>query len=144
MPSEGVVFLSAITVIGGFVLLFPVVRALAARIRAQAEAPPGQLQAWREDILQELMVPDALAVFIPIVAIGGFFTLMIVRTISKAYTAKLQVGNQAGAAGEAKQEELAAALEELRREVAELAERVDFTERLLAKQHEGQKLAPPR
>jgi len=54
------------------------------------------------------------------------------------------VGNQAGAAGEAKQEELAAAVEELRREVAELAERVDFTERLLAKQHEGQKLAPPR
>src|SRR2546427_8812162 len=89
------------------------------------------------------MVPDALAVFIPIVAIGGFFTLMIVRTISKAYTAKLQVGNQAGAAGEAKQEELAAALEELRREVAGIAGRGDFYQRLLAQQHAGQKLAPP-
>src|SRR5438309_11378003 len=95
--------------------------------------------------ISPLSLHDALPIFfIPIVAIGGFFTLMIVRTISKAYTAKLQVGNQAGAAGEAKQEELVAALEELRREVAELAERVDFTERLLAKQHEGQKLAPPR
>jgi ribonuclease D len=90
------------------------------------------------------MNPDAMAVFIPIVAIGGFFALMIVRTLSKAYTAKLQAGSPPGAASEARHEELAAAVEELRREVAELAERVDFTERLLAKQHEGQKLAPPR
>ncbi len=97
------------------------------------------------------MNPEAVAVLIPIVAIGGFFGLMIVRTLSKAYTAKLQAGNQAGAGSEARQEELAATVEELRREVeelrrevAELAERVDFTERLLAKQHDGQKLAPPR
>jgi len=90
------------------------------------------------------MNPEAVAVLIPIVAIGGFFGLMIVRTLSKAYTAKLQAGNQAGAGSQARQEELAATVEELRREVAELAERVDFTERLLAKQHDGQKLAPPR
>jgi hypothetical protein len=90
------------------------------------------------------MNPEVVAVLIPIVAIGGFFALMIVRTLSKAYTAKLQVGNQAGAASESRQEELAAAVDELRREVAELAERVDFTERLLAKQPDGQKLAPPR
>src|SRR5207244_12928193 len=88
MPREGVVFLSAITVIGGFVLLFPVVRALAARIRAQAEAPPGQLQAWREDILQELR--------------------------------------------------------QVRHEVDELSERLDFAERLRAKQREGERLAPAR
>ncbi len=90
------------------------------------------------------MNPEAVAVLIPITAIGGFFGLMIVRTLSKAYTAKLQAGNQAGAGSQARQEELAATVEELRREVAELAERVDFTERLLAKQHEGPKLAPPR
>jgi cell division protein FtsB len=90
------------------------------------------------------MGPDTLAVFIPIVSIGGFFTFLIVRTISKAYTAKLQAGSQGGAGSEARQEELAATVEELRREVAELAERVDFTERLLAKQSDGQKLAPPR
>jgi len=89
------------------------------------------------------MPPDAVYALIPIVAIGGFFALMIVRTVSKAYTAKLQAGNPAGGAGEAKQEQLAAAVEDLRREVAELAERVDFTERLLAKQPAGQKLAPP-
>jgi hypothetical protein len=35
--------------------------------------------------------------------------------------------------GDAGQEDVRAALEQVRREVAELAERVDFTERLLAK-----------
>ena len=90
------------------------------------------------------MNPEALAVLIPIVAIGGFFTLMIVRTFTKAYTAKLQAGSQVGPALEARQEEVATALEQLRREVAELAERVDFTERLLAKNREGERLGPPR
>ena len=89
------------------------------------------------------MNPEAVAVLIPIVAIGGFFTLMIVRAFTKVYTAKLQAQGQVPGA-DARHEELAATVEELRREVAELAERVDFTERLLAKQHEGQKLAPPR
>src|SRR5436309_1483677 len=64
-----------------------------------------------------LMNPDAVAVLIPVVLFGGFFAWMIARTVSKAYTAKLQGGNQAGAAGVAKHEELAAGLEELRREV---------------------------
>jgi ubiquinone biosynthesis protein UbiJ len=35
-------------------------------------------------------------------------------------------------------------LEQVRLQVGELAERVDFTERLLAKQREGERLAPPR
>src|SRR2546422_430976 len=35
-------------------------------------------------------------------------------------------------------------LEAVRREVAELAERVDFAERLLAKHRESERLAPPR
>ena len=50
------------------------------------------------------MNPEALAVLIPIVAIGGFFALMIVRTFTKAYTAKLQAGSQVGPALEARQE----------------------------------------
>lgn len=90
------------------------------------------------------MNPDALAVLIPIILFGGFFSWLIVRTLSKAYTAKLQAGGETAPALEAKQEEQAEALEELRREVAELAERVDFTERLLAKARpdEAGKLAP--
>jgi hypothetical protein len=35
-------------------------------------------------------------------------------------------------------------MQELRQEVGELAERLDFTERLLAKQREAERLAPPR
>jgi len=89
------------------------------------------------------MNPEAVAVLIPIVAIGGFFTLMIVRSFTKMYTAKLQAERTAPGA-DAKHEELVAAVEDLRREVAELAERVDFTERLLAKGRDGEagKLGP--
>jgi len=89
------------------------------------------------------MNPEAMSVLIPIVAIGGFFTLMIVRAFTKVYTAKLQAQGQVPGA-DARHEELVAAVDELRREVAELAERVDFTERLLAKGREGEagKLGP--
>jgi len=89
------------------------------------------------------MNPEAIAVLIPITAIGGFFALMIVRTLSKVYTAKLQAQGHAPG-GDARHEELIATVEELRREVAELAERVDFTERLLAKTRDGEagKLGP--
>jgi hypothetical protein len=89
------------------------------------------------------MNPGTLGVLIPIVAIGGFFALMIARTVSKAYTAKLQAQHSALAG--AGQEEVLQAVEDLRREVAELAERVDFTERLLAKEtlsREGRKASP--
>src|SRR2546427_11923473 len=89
------------------------------------------------------MNPEAVAVLIPIVAIGGFFTLMIVRSFTKVYTAKLQAERTAPGA-DAKHEDLVAAVEDLRRGGAGLAGRGDFTGRLLAKQNHGQKLAPPR
>ena len=77
------------------------------------------------------MDPRVLAVLIPIVAIGGFFAWMIALAVSKAYMEKLRLQSR-GDAG-AGLEELRAALEQVRHEVAELSERVDFTERLLAK-----------
>ncbi len=78
MPPEGVAFLSAITIVGGFVLLYPVVRALAERIRGRSDAGVrDELHGLREDLGQEI--------------------------------------------------------QQVRREIAELSERVDFTERLLAK-----------
>ena len=88
------------------------------------------------------MDPRALAVLIPIGALGGFFGSVIAFILSRTYLAKLKAQSQAG--GAAAQEDVLAAVEELRREVAELAERVDFTERLLAKGREGEagKLAP--
>ena len=82
------------------------------------------------------MDTQQIAVLIPIVAIGGFFGWMIALTWSRAYQAKLKAQGQSVAG--AGQEETLAAIEEVRREVAELAERVDFTERLLAKTRDGE------
>src|SRR2546422_3495486 len=91
------------------------------------------------------MNPEAVAVLIPIVAIGGFFALMIVRTFTKAYTAKLQAGSQAGPAHEARQEEVAAALGELRGGGGGNAGSGEFFQRPLAQKLEGQRpRAPPR
>lgn len=89
------------------------------------------------------MNPDVVAVMIPVVAVGGFFSWMIARTLTGVYTARLQAQREA-AKGGAGQEQVLAAIEEVRREVAELAERVDFTERLLAKSRESDRLGPPR
>ena len=88
MPREAIAFLAVITVVGGFVLVYPIIRALAERLRPRSEAGKEELQALREDVVQEL--------------------------------------------------------QQMRREVAELGERMDFTERLLAKQREAERLAPPR
>ena len=88
------------------------------------------------------MDPRALAVLIPVIAIGGFFGTVITLILSRTYTAKLKAQSQAG--GGAAHDDVLAAVEELRREVAEVAERVDFTERLLAKGRDGDagKLGP--
>jgi len=84
------------------------------------------------------------ALLIPIVAVGGFFAWMIsLSPVGKAYAEKLR--GTKGAGGEAEgREEILEALDQVRHEVAELAERVDFAERLLAKQREGDRLSPPR
>ncbi|HYU28019.1 MAG TPA: hypothetical protein VEK83_03260 [Gemmatimonadales bacterium] len=79
MPPEGVAFLITLTIIGSTVLLFPLVRALAERIRSK-NVDAGvreELQVLRDDLLGEI--------------------------------------------------------QQARREIGELGERVDFTERLLAK-----------
>ena len=83
------------------------------------------------------MNPGMVGVFIPIVAVGGFFAWMIaVSPLGKGLADRLRHGpvppGGAGSAGD--QAELLESVEQLRREVAELAERVDFTERLLGQQ----------
>ncbi|HTD82447.1 MAG TPA: hypothetical protein VEZ51_06985 [Gemmatimonadaceae bacterium] len=78
MPPEAVAFLATISVIGGIVLLFPVARALAERIRGRADAGTREeIQMLREDLLGEI--------------------------------------------------------QQARREIGDLGERIEFTERLLAK-----------
>jgi hypothetical protein len=87
-----------------------------------------------------------LALMIPIVAVGGFFAWMLALSpVGRAYAEKLRGGSRKGATGEAEgNAELLESVEQLRREVAELAERVDFTERLLGQQRGGERLGPPR
>ena len=78
---------------------------------------------------------DILALFIPIIAVGGFFAWMIALSpLGKALAERLRHGPvpPGGIGGD--QAELVESVEQLRREVAELAERVDFTERLLGQQ----------
>ena len=85
-----------------------------------------------------------LALLIPIVAVAGFFAWMIsLSPVGKAFAERLRHGPaHLPQQGGAEREDLLVAVEDLRREVAELAERVDFTERLLArKSSEGQ--SPP-
>ena len=85
-----------------------------------------------------------LALFIPIIAVGGFFAwMLVISPVGKAYAERLRAERRSPADG-AEREELLTAVEQLRREVAELAERVDFTERLLAKSREAGRLEPPR
>jgi hypothetical protein len=85
-----------------------------------------------------------LALMIPIVAVGGFFAWMIsLSPIGKAYAEKLRGHKRSNGDAEG-QEDLLESVEQLRREVAELAERVDFTERLLGQQRGSERLGPPR
>ena len=87
---------------------------------------------------------DILALFIPIVAVGGFFAWMIALSpVGKAFAERLKHGPVRGGTTE-DQGELVETVEQLRREVAELAERVDFTERLLGQQRVGGQLERPR
>jgi len=83
-----------------------------------------------------------LALMIPIVAVGGFFGWMIALSpVGKAIAERLRNGPpQRGA----EQEDLVDGVEQLRREVAELAERVDFTERLLGQQRGGDRIGGAR
>ena len=84
-----------------------------------------------------------VALFIPIISVAGFFAWMIaISPIGKAYAERLR--GQARPADEGERQELLQAVEELRHELAELAERVDFAERLLAKARDGEggKLGP--
>jgi len=77
-----------------------------------------------------------------IIVMGGGFLLL--RPIVAALAERIRhKGVGAGEAGSAEHAALIDELREVRQEVADLAERVDFTERLLAKQREAARLAPP-
>jgi len=80
---------------------------------------------------------------------GGTLFLLSISPIGKALAAKMLGRNTIAAGDEAVEElkELRREVEELRHagdHVAELGERVDFLERLVAQQREAQRLPPAR
>ena len=89
------------------------------------------------------MDPGVIAVFIPIVAVSGFFVWLVsLSPLGKALAERLRHGPLPPGKDPGEREELLGVVEELRREVAELAERVDFTERLLARKESADRLPP--
>ena len=88
--------------------------------------------------------PGVIGVFIPIVAVGGFFAWMIALSpVGKALAERLLHGPRP-AGGGPEHAELLEGVQQLRREVAELAERVDFTERLLGQQRGVEQIGKPK
>ncbi|MGH7674194.1 MAG: hypothetical protein ACREMV_02890, partial [Gemmatimonadales bacterium] len=84
------------------------------------------------------------ALLIPIIAVTGLFTVLLGLTpLGKAIGDRIRHGAVPPAARGGRDEVLEA-VQELRREVAELAERVDFTERLVAKAQGARRLEQPR
>lgn len=81
---------------------------------------------------------------------GGTLFLLAISPIGRAFAERIRTKGGAADGGELRAElaehkdALAQELEAVRREVAELAERLDFAERLLAQKREGERLAPPR
>ena len=84
---------------------------------------------------------ENIILLVPIIAVSGFFAWMLaISPVGRAFADRLRRG---GAPSEGR-EEIVTVIEDLRREVAELAERVDFTERLLSSRREGERLERPR
>ena len=74
---------------------------------------------------------------------GGTLFLLAVSPIGRALGERIR-GRPPAAPDARAQEDLHADLQEVRREVAELVERMDFMERLVAKSRDAERLAPPR
>ena len=75
--------------------------------------------------------PEAVAA---VVFFGGVFTIL--RPVAAAIAKRISGEHKRGGLEPAERDEILGELQQVRQEVAELAERLDFAERLLAKQSE--------
>lgn len=82
----------------------------------------------------------ALAASVLFVAMASIFVLR--GPLGKALADRL--AGRTGGAASADAERFRVEVEQLRHRLAEVEERLDFTERLLAKNREAERLAPPR
>src|SRR2546425_9147856 len=92
-------------------------------------------RASGSDRANERRREEPMEVLIPIIAVGGFFGTVIAFILSRTYLAKLKAQSQAG--GAAGQEDVLAAVEELRREGAGLPGGGDFSGRGVGKTRGG-------
>jgi ubiquinone biosynthesis protein UbiJ len=83
--------------------------------------------------------PDA-AVATFVVLGGGFW---VVRPLATAIAKRIAGEHRPAAPDPREREGVAEELQQLRQEMTELQERMDFAERLLAKQRDAERLAPP-
>jgi hypothetical protein len=80
--------------------------------------------------------PEAILAF---TVVGG--TLWVLRPVATAIAKRIAGEHRRPDADREERDDLRAELQQVREELGELAERMDFAERLLAKQREGD---PPR
>ena len=79
---------------------------------------------------------------------GGTLFLLAISPVGKALAERIRRHGGAGISEEARAEleefrsELLGEVQQLRTEVSELSERMDFAERLLAKNRDGQRIGP--
>ena len=83
-------------------------------------------------------------VFLSVLAMVGSAVLLfpLVRALSERIRPRIDVGIKDEVQG--LRDDVLTELRDMRRELAELGERVDFTERLVAQQREAQRLPPVR
>ena len=85
------------------------------------------------------MTMDALEILVPITLMLSITTLIVLRgPIGKALADRL--AGRVGPGAAKPDDQTVAELDEVRHRLADLEERLDFTERVLAKQREGQRL----
>jgi hypothetical protein len=80
--------------------------------------------------------------FIPGWAIGGA-VIIFASALAKIILAKTRASVPTLPSSDGETGELRQAIDAMQNRLGELEERVDFTERLLAKQREAERLAPP-
>src|SRR3989442_9542849 len=74
---------------------------------------------------------------------GGIAIALAFSPIGRAVGERIRGGSPRQHVDAAQLEEVVAELQEVRRELSELSERMDFTERLLSMHREAERLAPP-
>jgi hypothetical protein len=82
---------------------------------------------------------NLLAAVMAFVIFGG--ALLVLRPVAAAFAKRIAGEHRPAGMDREERDEILTELQQVRREVAELGERVDFTERLLAKQRDPDRLA---